>query len=94
MDEDYRPLIDEVASKLDAWELGGDLDRLQTFADLQVHPNRALRDLALRELDKAPYPVLTSLEMTPDTDRLLDRILKSSRGRFVSDPAVALGLCR
>ena len=74
LDPGFDTVIDAVLARLDDWRLGGDWERYQFFADLLGHPHPAVARLALGELDRAPYPVLVALDMTPDSDRLLQGI--------------------
>lgn len=65
LDDAYRALIDQVIARQSDWLYGGDDERFQMFADLVNHPNPDIRHLALRELDRADYVVLRSLDIPP-----------------------------
>ncbi|MCV6585571.1 MAG: hypothetical protein OIF47_08545 [Marinibacterium sp.] len=71
LDPDYRALIDTVAPKLDHWEIDGDFERFEIFAALHGHDNPALRHLAYRELDRAPYEILQALDLKVDVPEVL-----------------------
>lgn len=62
LDPDYRSVIDHVLAYQSKWLLGGDAQRAQYFAGLVNAPNPDLRDLALRELDRAPYGILKGIQ--------------------------------
>ncbi|SFL47060.1 hypothetical protein [Shimia aestuarii] len=74
LDPGFDAVMDAVLARLDEWRLGGDWERYQFFANLLGHPHPAVAQLALGELDRAPYPVLVGLNLTPDADRLLQGI--------------------
>lgn len=65
LDDAYRDLIDQVIARQSDWLYGGDDERFQMFADLVNHPNPDIRDLALRELDRADYIILRGLDIPP-----------------------------
>ncbi|MGK7755645.1 MULTISPECIES: hypothetical protein [unclassified Roseovarius] len=58
LDTRYRALVTGVLKHQSDWAFGRDEDRLDHFAGLVNDPNPDIRDLALRELDRAPYGAL------------------------------------
>ena len=73
MDGDFRAIVDQVLARQSDWTYGGDAERFQMFAGLVNHPNPDIRELALRELDRADYIVLWGLSI-PNVDRLRQEI--------------------
>lgn len=63
MDERFRATIDLAMEHRHAWGIGVSLQRLQHFADRINDPHPDIHRLALRELDRAPYHVLTSIKL-------------------------------
>lgn len=59
----YGDVLDRVLAERSNWGEGYGPARFEMFALLQTHPDGALRDLALREIDKAPYELLRNLEL-------------------------------
>lgn len=69
----YRAVVDRVLAEKDGWEQPYDQARFEIFEALQDHPSRDLRELALREIDKAPYEVLRAIKLKiPVADLLAD----------------------
>ncbi|MBU2943815.1 hypothetical protein Q4525_03060 [Shimia thalassica] len=64
VDSAMHPIVDEIMQNHSSWRLGGDFERFQLFADMIDHPNRQVRNLALRELDQADYSVLRELSFS------------------------------
>ncbi|MEL6313592.1 MAG: hypothetical protein AAFQ60_06035 [Pseudomonadota bacterium] len=69
MDPDFRAIVDQVMKRQSDWIYGEDAERFQMFAGLVNHPNPDIRELALRELDRADYIVLWGLSI-PNVERL------------------------
>lgn len=77
-DRDYRALIDIVVKKAADWrKVPYHPDRFETFADYQDHANPRLRQLALQEIDRVPYAMLSSMEI-----RFSDREILASLGSW------------
>lgn len=70
LDPDYRAVIERIAPRLEDWQMGGEAERAQIFADLLDHPNPGLHRLALTELDLLPYEVLRGLALRPSAPAL------------------------
>ena len=69
IDPDFRAIVDQVMKRQSDWIYGEDAERFQMFAGLVNHPNPDIRELALRELDRADYVVLWGLSI-PNVGRL------------------------
>ncbi len=63
IDGRYQKVIEEVAARQSRWLAGYEDDRLAYFAARVNDPNEAIRDLALRELDRAPYGALRAQKL-------------------------------
>ena len=63
LDREYRKVINTVASRLETWRWGEDLERFQTFAKHVNSNSTALRRLALLELDRADYSLLRQVRL-------------------------------
>lgn len=72
LDAGMRAVFDEVAARLPEWELGADEDRFRMFAGLIDHPDTAVADIALTEIDQADYSILRRLTFDTDVQRLMD----------------------
>jgi hypothetical protein len=64
-------VVARVLSEKDGWVKPYDAARLEIFEALQNHPEQALRDLALLEIDKAPYALLREMEIRIPVGNLL-----------------------
>jgi hypothetical protein len=77
-DRDHRSLINVIVKKALDWrEDAYHPDRFETFADYQDHPNVGLRRLALQEIDRVPYAMLSDMEV-----RFSDREILKSLGSW------------
>jgi hypothetical protein len=56
------------------WDQGSDASRLSIFENLQDHPEPELRELALLEIDKAPYDQLRRMDIRIPVDSLLGEL--------------------
>lgn len=92
LDDDYRAVIDRVAARLEDWQMGGDEERAQMFADLLNHENPALRSLALSELDIVPYDVLRGLDIASSAPALLADIEAGASPDLLPIRVLLLGL--
>ena len=92
LDADFRAVILQVSAQLDSWELGGDEERFQLFADLHNHPNPDLYRLALQELDRAPYDLLQTLRLNPDAATIISLLSDPEFSEFVPIHVLLLGL--
>ncbi len=68
---DYRDLVETVLSRRAGWTGPYDPDRFALFEGLQTHPSPAMRTLALREIDQAPYEMLRDIDLRIPVDDLL-----------------------
>lgn len=68
---DYREIVDQVLADMGAWGPGYAPERFEIFAALQDHPDAALRQLAILEIDKAPYTMLRDIELDIPVSTLL-----------------------
>jgi hypothetical protein len=71
LDAGMRPVFDSVAARLPEWELGADEDRFRMFAGLIDHPDAAVADIALREIDQADYSILRELPITAAAEPIM-----------------------
>lgn len=92
LDAEFRSVILQVSAQLDSWELGGDEERFQLFADLHNHPNPDLHRLALQELDRAPYDLLHKLRLNPDAATIISLLSDPEFAEFVPIHVLLLGL--
>lgn len=74
VDAAYRPVLDGIVARLESWSYGEDEDRFQFFADLLTHPDPTLVALAMAELDRAPYEILSGLRFSVEAADLLHGI--------------------
>ena len=89
---EYRRVIDKVLAGMDAWGSGYSEPRLRIAEALQNHPEAELRDLAIRELDKAPYDLLRKVDLKLSTDRLLADLWNPRDYPYQSIRILLLGL--
>lgn len=73
-DRAFNDLLQITLANVDMWKDGYHPSRFAVFEALQSSPTPRLRELALRELDKAPYEMLRDLEMQFSTQDLLDEL--------------------
>lgn len=92
VDDAYRTVLDRIVANLEAWQYGGDAERYQLFADLVDHPSTTLHLMALRELDRAPYDLLTALRFSPDAEAILARMYDPQMAEFLPIHILLLGL--
>lgn len=71
IDDEMRPVLNTVVTQLSEWQLGEDQNRFQTFAAYLTHPDKRVRTLALRELDRADYGFLISNKIPIDKAQIL-----------------------
>lgn len=91
LDQAYRSVMDEIFASMDAWSFGGERLRFQYAAQLLHHPHKGLADLALAELDRAPYGVLDQLDMVIDPALLLSDFFAPDRYKTIPIRALLLG---
>lgn len=66
----YREIVTRAIAEKSTWAGAYHQDRFEIFAALLDHPDPALRNLALQEVDKAPYAMLRSIDPGYASDRL------------------------
>ena len=71
---DLRAVLDRLLAEAPGWETPMDPARFRIAAELLDHADPALRRLALRELDRAPYGTLRRLGLRPDAGALLEAL--------------------
>lgn len=71
VDEEFSALLAEVFAHADDWREAYPSSRFAVFEALQSSANATLRELSIRELDKAPYGMLRSLELQIPVENLL-----------------------
>lgn len=71
VDDGFREVMERVLSGSVSWGAGADPARFAIFADLHDDPDPDLRRLALLELDRAPYPLLRSMDLRLAPEDLL-----------------------
>ncbi|NDR58556.1 hypothetical protein [Aliiruegeria sabulilitoris] len=91
VDPVYRALLEEVMARKEDWIMGDDLARYQFFADRLESEDQAIRGLALRELDRAPYDIFRQLDMSPAAAPILQEIWQIDQIPFVPIRILLLG---
>lgn len=71
VDARFRPILRAVLAQAPGWGDGYPAERLEIFAALQDSPDADLRQLALMEIDKAPYGLLREMELRLSPEELL-----------------------
>ncbi|MEM6637516.1 MAG: hypothetical protein AAF667_16675 [Pseudomonadota bacterium] len=92
VDAEMSAVLNTVMEHRDAWQIGEDDDRFATFAGYLDHPDRAVRHLALRELDRADYGVLRQLDPKVDTANTLSALSDPAEADLVPIRYLLLGL--
>ncbi|SDI63785.1 hypothetical protein [Aliiruegeria lutimaris] len=91
VDSGYRALLEEVMARKEDWIMGDDLARYQFFADRLESEDQAIRGLALRELDRAPYDIFQQLDMAPAAAPILQELWQIDQIPFVPIRILLLG---
>lgn len=94
VDSDFRRIMQAVLKNAERWRTGYHPARLEMFAALQDHPNPALRDLSIRELDKAPYALLRRINVRIPPETLLASLWTREGYPYQSIRVLLLGLTR
>ncbi|MEP4433774.1 MAG: hypothetical protein ABJ349_16340, partial [Hyphomicrobiales bacterium] len=92
VNEDYRSVIDRVLGNASDWGNGFGQERFSLFASLIDHPDAAIRYLALREVDKAPYEMLRQMDSALSSQELLAEMWTREGYPFQSIRVLLLGL--
>lgn len=71
VDPDFNDVLDTTLANLEPWKDDYPISRFAIFEALQTSTNPRLRELAIRELDKAPYKMLRTLDLQFATEDLL-----------------------
>lgn len=91
IDDKRAPIFQEIFDNLDQWQIRGQ-DRFVYFGSLANHRDLWVRNLALTELDQAPYVVLRSIDFQPDTKKLISDIKNPKAFRLEAIRVMLLGL--
>ncbi|KUJ77248.1 hypothetical protein AVO44_17850 [Ruegeria profundi] len=70
IDTSNRQVFQHILSNLEAWSTQR-VSRYQFFGSLLSHKEPSIRNMALTELDQAPYSILQTLDTSSDTQTLL-----------------------
>lgn len=92
VDKDVRQVVEVVMARKQGWITGEADDRFQFFAGLIDHPNRSVRELALKELDAASYSELRDLDIDIQPDKIMDSLWNISEMPLVPIRILLLGL--
>ena len=92
VDDDFREVLDTVLSHANEWQNDYPPSRFDVFEALQSSVNPALRGLAIRELDKAPYDMLRTLDMKLPVGELLADLWTVEGYPYQSIRVLLLGL--
>ncbi|SLN64501.1 hypothetical protein ROA7450_03410 [Roseovarius albus] len=88
----YLSMIEQVQAEAVNWDPGYGADRFAMFAALLNHPDPALKNLALREIDKAPYVMLRQIELSIPVEELARELWSRQGYPFQSVRILLLGL--
>ena len=94
VDPEFHRIMTAVLESADRWRSGYHPARFEMFAALQDHTDPAIRDLAIRELDKAPYALLRRIDLRMSEDALLADLWTPSGYPYQSIRVLLLGLTR
>ena len=94
VDPDFRRIMQAVENNAERWRTGYHPARVQMFAALQDHPNPALRDLSIRELDRAPYALLRRIDVRISPESLLEKLWTREGYPYQSIRVLFLGLTK
>ena len=92
VDRDFNDLLQVTLANAHIWQDGYHPSRFATFEALQTSKTPRLRELALRELDKAPYEMLRDLDLQFATQDLLDELWTLNGYPFQPIRVLLLGL--
>lgn len=92
VDGDLAEVLDTALHHTVEWADGYPQSRFEVFEALQSSANPALRELAIRELDKAPYEMLRSLDMKLPVTELLGDLWTIEGYPYQSIRVLLLGL--
>lgn len=71
VDSATEPVVRHVMKSLPDWSQPPAATRFQFFTELADHPNATIHQMALRELDLAPYDLLRKMPVAIDPERLI-----------------------
>lgn len=89
---DYLAMIEQVQADATTWSAGYGPKRFAMFAALLNHHDPALKSLALREIDKAPYALLRQIEQKIPAEDLARELWTRQGYAFQSIRILLLGL--
>ncbi|WP_162932971.1 hypothetical protein [Roseovarius sp. EL26] len=88
----FLSMIEQVEADVSNWDPGYGPKRFAMFAAFLDHSDPTLRRLALREIDKAPYRMLQSIDLNIPNDDLLSQLWTRQGYAFQSIRILLLGL--
>lgn len=88
----FQPLISVVQSHAPEWSLAYTKGRFEVFEALQDHPDASLRQLALQEIDKAPYGMLRGMDLRIPGEDLIRQIWTRQGYAYQSIYVLLLGI--
>ncbi|SFH85223.1 hypothetical protein [Albimonas pacifica] len=92
VDRVTRPAVERILAAAHGWQDPLDPARFEMAAAMLGERDGRLRRLALRELDRAPYPVLRGLPLPLDADALAESLKDPAAGQMEPIHALLLGL--
>jgi len=92
VDRVTRPAVEAILAAARGWEHPLDPARFEMAAAMLGERDLRLRRLALRELDRAPYPVLRGLDLPLGADALAESLKDPAAGQMEPILALLLGL--
>ncbi|MBO9452232.1 hypothetical protein J7426_18305 [Tropicibacter sp. R16_0] len=88
----YVEMVKSVLANSETWSRNYTPDRFAMFAKLLNSPDPALKELALREVDKAPYEMLRQIDVNLSSEDLLSQLWTIKGIPFQSIRILLLGL--
>ena len=92
VDRVTRPAIERILAEAPGWQDPLDPARIALAAEMLGARDGRLRRLALRELDRAPYPTLRALDLPLGADALAESLRDPAAGQSETIHALLLGL--
>ena len=92
LDDSFSKIIKTVLDNFEEWKSGFHHDRFRVFSNFYDHPNIALKELALLELDQAPYKLLRTLKLRINAEVLISELWSFRGLPFIQIRILLLGL--